>query len=56
VKDPNYQLPRVLGLTATILKKNLVSSKVESGVKLVERLLCCSAVTYDEEHAEDVLA
>jgi hypothetical protein len=53
--DPEYPLPRVFGLTATILKKTVRNQdRIPSAIKAVEELLCCTAMTYREDQREEV--
>lgn len=40
-------LPRVLGLSATILKKNINAASIETAIQEVEKKLSCKAITYE---------
>ena len=46
-------IPRVLGLTATVVKKNVSAGRLADEIERIEKGLCSKAVTY--EAYQDVL-
>jgi len=44
------KLPRILGLTATVVKKNLIAAGLASEIEKIEKGLCSKAVTYEDFH------
>jgi hypothetical protein len=47
-KDPTYQLPRVLGLTATIIRGIKNVHNIPEDVLIMEKSMHCRAVTYHD--------
>lgn len=47
------EVPKVLGLTATIIKGQSKTEKIPTDVSEIEKLLCCKAVTH--RNYEEVL-
>ena len=51
MKESNYPLPRVLGMTATIIMGNCEPSEVPDRVAELERTMQAKAVTYKDYEA-----